>query len=85
MLLQRRDWLFNTSVYLSVWAAAMCPLAIEMMQRFFAYAMQLQDVDPDRKDNNVYDLVILNRAKNMMIKVILMKNPSYMLECLRLS
>lgn len=70
MLLQRRDWLFNTSTYLAVWAAAMCPLAIEMMQRFFAYAMLLEDVDPDSRDNKkVYDLVSLNRGKNMMIKV----------------
>ena len=39
MLLQRRDWILNGAMALSVLAAALCPLAIEMMHSFFVDAM----------------------------------------------
>lgn len=69
MLLQRRDWLLNEAAFLSVLAAALCPLAIEMMQRFFAYLMS-QEMSPDT-EQDVYNYVLLNRGKNMMIKIVM--------------
>jgi len=72
VLLQRRDWLLNMATFMSVLAASLCPLAIEMTQRFFAYIMAQEEIggaEYEQETSRVYELAILNRGKNLMIKV----------------
>ena len=74
MLLQRRDWMLNISVILSVWAVCMCPLALEMVHHFYAYVEARTDVSAlgaSQQQEAVYQCAILHRGKNMVIKIVM--------------
>ena len=74
MLLQRRDWMLNIAVILSVWGVGMCPLALEMVHHFYAYVEARTDVsalDASQQQDAIYQCAILHRGKNMVIKIVM--------------
>lgn len=64
MLLQRRDWILNGAVFMSVFAACICPIAIEYMQDFFS-GIVIAGSDDFQK------AFIQHKRKNRMMKIML--------------
>ncbi len=76
MLLQRRDWILNWTVFFSVLVVGLCSLGIEMLQSSFEHTVMknkktIQITSGGDLFKNSQDMDLLCRRKNMVIRIIM--------------
>jgi hypothetical protein len=76
MLLQRRDWILNWTVFFSVLVVGLCSLGIEMLQSSFEHTVmnrnkRVQGASDVQRTKNSQDMGILCRRKNTVIRIIM--------------
>lgn len=72
MLVQRRDWLLNWTIFFSIVVVGLCSIAIEMVQSAYEYAAVNNSNNTDAKPYNAVALRTFCRRKNIVIRLIIL-------------